>query len=569
VTAPGDVRVTASLLDITLTPKKADGSATDPPTMPLACTLNPGEDGHLVTVPVSKGSAPKVSTTASNALETTSPQADQARGIITGPGANSQAQIGGSPYDYINIPAIELCLDRFWATPQFRGRMQAYLAGYSNAKKLNSALTAGYPVPALVKGEGVATGRGLGFPHTVRTPDGHQYVCPSFEVDLDYQGRMELPPARATFLAFGFMPVTATAHISQVDREPLTGVVYRKSGASQQFVNAAEPFDIFTMAKMSLRLSDVTVNGVPLDVGSNCRTTEHLTSPDSPYRPDRLVMLGGSRENSPRPKFSYILSGGAMSGTVSIPNFTGCVTPSGEDLAPLLDATVSGDGNFMKMVLGPVCDGSNSVADFCMSPTDFRPSRVPYLYVSNGGPFSSTSEVTIESSGSSPLRITCPSVVASGAVPDASGPPRDSLGTLHLTFPPECAGSDGSRWQVSMQGTAHMAASWYNPAAKATNGKITDVSLLLSGTNVSGGGSCAAVTGGANLLTYTNPPEALLTLVAGARLQVGGAVLSDNCPGYFRSSSGSPANFYMSGVFDLKPANITVTSPHASEVVGP
>jgi len=36
VTAPGDVRFTAGLLGLTLTPKKADGSATDPPTMPLA-----------------------------------------------------------------------------------------------------------------------------------------------------------------------------------------------------------------------------------------------------------------------------------------------------------------------------------------------------------------------------------------------------------------------------------------------------------------------------------------------------------------------------------------------------
>ncbi|MFD0856562.1 hypothetical protein ACFQ07_30300, partial [Actinomadura adrarensis] len=514
---------------------------------------------------VSEGSAPTASQKAPDAPGKASSQADRTSGVIAGPGLSSRQENGAGYYADMNVPVIDGCL-AFLQRPIPRGSMQFYAAGYSNAKKLNSALVAGYPVPALLKGEAVPFGQ-------VLAPDGIRYQCGgAFELVIDHQGRQEFPPVRATFLAFGFMPVTATAHIGQMDGEPFTSTVFRPALAPPGLTQTTSPYSIFGMAKISLRLSDVTVNGVPLDVGGNCRTAGHLTSPDSPYRPDRVVLVGGSGPNDPRPKFSHILYGGATAGAVSIPNFTGCVTPGGEDITRLLDASVSGPGNFLKMNVGPACQGA-SFGDTCRSSTDLRPSRVPYYTVRNGGPFTATGGVTFEAApiGRPLLTITCPSVDTSGAIPEASGPPRGDLGTLNMTFPHDCAGSDGSTWEVSMQGVGHMAGSRYIEDQRKLVGKVVDLSLRLTGRNIPGvAGSCWADIDGGVLLGYTNPPDVKFAL-EGPGEGVGARIADSTCPDvYFKGvNSANFGQFRMFADLDIQPTNITITSPPASEVAGP
>jgi hypothetical protein len=63
--------------------------------------------------------------------------------------------------------------------------------------------------------------------------------------------------------------------------------------------------------------------------------------------------------------------GGTLAGTVAIPAFTGCVTPSGENLDPLLSSAVSGAGNNVQLTEGNLC---NPADDTCV-PTPPVPSR--------------------------------------------------------------------------------------------------------------------------------------------------------------------------------------------------
>lgn len=91
---------------------------------------------------------------------------------------------------------------------------------------------------------------------------------------------------------------------------------------------------------MSLRIYDVRVNGVPLDVGPNCRTSSPLD-----------VQMKGTK-----PEYT-VNDGGILRGTFKIPPFTGCGV--GEDLDSLFTASISGPDtppyNYIKLVQGRPC----------------------------------------------------------------------------------------------------------------------------------------------------------------------------------------------------------------------
>lgn len=137
-----------------------------------------------------------------------------------------------------------------------------------------------------------------------------------------------LPPSTATFLTFGFMPIKATMELTQVGPIPV-----------EQVAQGGPPFLYWlkSTATMSVRVRDVTVNGVPLDVGENCRSAV----------PMEIELVGGT------PDYTNILLGGPLQGFATIPPFSGCGV--GEDLDPLLTGSVSGPGNYVKMHQGSLC----------------------------------------------------------------------------------------------------------------------------------------------------------------------------------------------------------------------
>jgi hypothetical protein len=90
-------------------------------------------------------------------------------------------------------------------------------------------------------------------------------------------------------------------------------------------------------ARVSLSISDVDVNGVPLNVGPHCQTT-------TPFNLDLLGLP---------PSYNVGSQYGVLTGTVTVPPFTGCGV--GENLDSIFTASVSGPGNYVKVTQAPFC----------------------------------------------------------------------------------------------------------------------------------------------------------------------------------------------------------------------
>lgn len=198
----------------------------------------------------------------------------------------------------------------------------AYIVGYADVRKQNGAALVG---PGLVNlSVGVRVVLNLG----------HNYFEQDTAGQLDYrpcrtcQFMHALPPARATFLAFGIVPVSATLQLTEIG----TMNIFQVGTLAVLKSNTA-------WSLMSLRISDVTVNGRPLNVGLHCQTARPL-----------LVKLVGL-DAGPQP---YSLQqGGPLTGQITIPPFSGCGVT--ENLDPLFTGTVSGPGNFAKFTQGVLC----------------------------------------------------------------------------------------------------------------------------------------------------------------------------------------------------------------------
>jgi hypothetical protein len=140
------------------------------------------------------------------------------------------------------------------------------------------------------------------------------------------------PTIKTTVLAFGSIPVTATVHLSQV-------VVKGQPEAFTIFTSgeSAPPFTILPAVvngRVQLRLSDVSVDQVPLDVGPSCQLST----------PMKLQLVGL------HPAYN-LFYGGPLNGTAAIPSFSGCRN-GGEDLDPLITGMISGGGNSISLRQG-------------------------------------------------------------------------------------------------------------------------------------------------------------------------------------------------------------------------
>lgn len=201
----------------------------------------------------------------------------------------------------------------------------AFIKGFSDVRKLNGAALVGPGFGNIQEGRRI-----------VQNPRAHDYD------QIDSSGKLYykpcpgsaprcraingLPPVRGTFLSFGFMPTTATLQITQV------GTLNIASVSTSQILRFSK---IESLA--SIRVENASVNGTPLDVGSDCHTVK-------PF----LLSLTG------KPPYQ-LQTGGVLSGTITVPPFTGCGV--GENLDPIFDATVSGPGNFVQLTQGSLCIG--------------------------------------------------------------------------------------------------------------------------------------------------------------------------------------------------------------------
>ncbi|WP_216215746.1 hypothetical protein [Amycolatopsis aidingensis] len=157
-------------------------------------------------------------------------------------------------------------------------------------------------------------------------------VVPIGQPPNPMRGNLTLPNAEGYFVTFGFMPVTNT-----VEMVP-DGVSEGLMTVGFQPVPHAE---VDLTLKLFLALSDVRVDGEPLDVGPNCRTAEPLVikiKDKVNLRPED----GATTTNS----------------TFEIPPFTGCGAT--EDLDPLLTGMISGPGNELSSTLSVRCSPAST-----------------------------------------------------------------------------------------------------------------------------------------------------------------------------------------------------------------
>jgi hypothetical protein len=214
-----------------------------------------------------------------------------------------------------------------------------YITGYSDVRKLYGAalLQPKRPArPALVNID-------FAYRHTFKP--GRLIAFSTGE--LYYRGRHELPPVRATFLAFTFVPVTATIMVTELTPIRIRSV----SGIT------APPYPITVTAatRVAIAISDLDVNGVPLAIGPHCR----------PVSTTGLTLVGRG-ENTIPPHGYTVPTGGPLSGRLTIPAFTHCGVT--ENLDPLLTGSISGPGNLVLMTQGKLCGPSKPQDWTCPPP---------------------------------------------------------------------------------------------------------------------------------------------------------------------------------------------------------
>lgn len=129
---------------------------------------------------------------------------------------------------------------------------------------------------------------------------------------LAFTSNLTLPAATGSFTELGFVPVTATTEFIQDG--PITG----------KDVNGG----ITATANIIIKLTKVTVAGLPVPVGNSCQTS-----------PAQIDLASGTGFN--------VLLGGPVSGTFTIPNFANC----GFSTA-ILNAVIPGAGNTIDLTLG-------------------------------------------------------------------------------------------------------------------------------------------------------------------------------------------------------------------------
>ena len=172
-------------------------------------------------------------------------------------------------------------------------------------------------------------------------------------------------PFTVRTVAFGSIPTEVTVQIVQplgsdgypVGLEAGANVdVYKEFREIAPGVTSNTFYDdAQASGRVSLRITAITIDGVPLPLAGRCQTQSAGTLSlvgrgywvDTPGVDNNRLWL----TNNYTPG-----SGGRLSGTLDIPRFDGCATDGGDDLSPLLTSAVSGPDNSVQLnVSGIYC----------------------------------------------------------------------------------------------------------------------------------------------------------------------------------------------------------------------
>ncbi len=277
----------------------AAGRRQVPPARAFDCTPAPGQNTTITTLTVSGDATTEPGTDAEEPEQ-------HPDGPLDGGRIDTSAQAADIPEDCVDFAD----LNNAWC---------AYLGGYTNIDRMGAAMRID---PGIVN---------LALPIIGPCNDGSEWFwfCQTARAELRHDGERRLPATRNSFHAFDFMPNEATVELTQVGDMEI-----------EVRAQVVAPYDgsVVARATLSVRVYDVTVNGVALDVGENCRTREPIT-----------VALTADYPGDYTPA-----TGGFLDGYTDIPPFSGCGVDG--DLDPLLTGLISGKDNYVKMTQGQICD---------------------------------------------------------------------------------------------------------------------------------------------------------------------------------------------------------------------
>lgn len=159
-------------------------------------------------------------------------------------------------------------------------------------------------------------------------------------------------------VAFGAIPVEATLQLIQRRNADGLPVPIMASTMDTRYSDLSNiRADTVVEDVVTLRVTRLMVDGVDLGLGSRCQTAE----------PGKLSLLGKGGKlgtfqmDEVRPWLSGhygAAAGGLLAGKLDVPDFTGCLTPGGEDVSRLLTSAVSGRDNPVRLNLtAPNCGG--------------------------------------------------------------------------------------------------------------------------------------------------------------------------------------------------------------------
>jgi hypothetical protein len=148
---------------------------------------------------------------------------------------------------------------------------------------------------------------------------------------IDNFGTVAVRPATATTLGFGFLPTTATSEIRQEGLANISGITSLPGSPG-----GPGPDRAIAKSKANLQVTEIKANGVTVPVGAGCGTAV----------PVNLTVNRDLGRQS-------IYEPGLYTGSATIPRFARCGV--GEDISPLLTASVSGPGNTIEVNQSRLC----------------------------------------------------------------------------------------------------------------------------------------------------------------------------------------------------------------------
>jgi len=178
-----------------------------------------------------------------------------------------------------------------------------------------------------------------------------------------------LEPMTVRSVGFGLIPVEATVQVSQrfADGFP----VPLKLKLSTHYDTHRDDYgqitgvdqhyrSILIEDSFNVRILSVRVDGVDLGLDGDCRTVEPApVTMSSPayvrYDADQVEEGEWYRRQDPATYFHPVF-GGTLTGSLTIPAFTGCTTTAGDDLSNLLTLSVSGPDNPLSARSGWQCE---------------------------------------------------------------------------------------------------------------------------------------------------------------------------------------------------------------------